>query len=251
MEKRALVLLHGFGEDARVWALITPALQNNFRVLAPDLPGSGAWQTDAATLTMESMADAIHDWLKKESVEQCTMIGHSMGGYVALAFAEKYPQQLNGLGLFHSTAYADSEEKIAVRQKGIEFMETHGGAAFLKTTTPNLFGAAFKTTEPEAVDAFINDMQYFSATTLIAYYRAMMARPNRSAVLQTLHCPVLFIIGDEDKAVPPADSLQQSILPAVSMICLLRATAHMGMMEDAPAVIGAVLEFMELVEGRG
>jgi pimeloyl-ACP methyl ester carboxylesterase len=230
-----------------VWDAIKPALEKDCRIITPDFPGSGTKPLNDEAPTMESLADDVYAILQEKNIGRCTMIGHSMGGYVTLAFAEKYPQCLNGLGLFHSTAYADSEEKINVRRKGIEFIEQHGAAAFLKTTTPNLFGNAFKTAQPKVVDDFIESMSYFSKAALVAYYNAMIARPDRTAVLKQLDKPVLWIIGEEDKAVPAADSLQQSIIPATGMIKLCSDAAHMGMIESTAECATAIRQFMNLV----
>lgn len=107
---KPVVLIHGFGEDHRIWHKQLPSLQTNHNVLLPDLPGTGA-SVPFHDLSIESMADAVLLMLEEEQIDRCIMLGHSMGGYVTLAFAEKYPERLQAFGLIHSTAYADSEEK--------------------------------------------------------------------------------------------------------------------------------------------
>ena len=156
-----------------------------------------------------------------------------MGGYVALAFAEKYPHLLNSLGLFHSTSYADSEEKKAVRRKGIQFIEQHGAFEFLKTSTPNLFSQQTKDERPNLIDEQIKVLRNFSSIALVSYYEAMMNRPDRQNILRNLNVPVLFLIGEHDNAIPFSDSLQQCHLPEISYIHILRKSGHMGMLEEA------------------
>src|SRR4051812_6767172 len=132
-----VMLVHGFGEDSTVWKHQYEALPG-YRLLLPDLPGSGKTPM-SKDLGMEGMAGVLKQLLVALNIEKCIMIGHSMGGYVTMAFAEKYNSFLAAFGLIHSTAYADSEEKKAARRKGIEFIKENGAFAFLKSVTPNLF----------------------------------------------------------------------------------------------------------------
>src|SRR5688572_7259971 len=141
----AVLLVHGFGEDSTVWRKQKEAIPG-FQLILPDLPGSGSSEM-INDMSMEGLAESLLAILDQEKIEQCILIGHSMGGYVALAFAEKYANRLKGLGLFHSTAYADSEAKIETRRKGIQFIQEHGALAFLRTSTPNLFSPGSKTTQ--------------------------------------------------------------------------------------------------------
>lgn len=107
-----LVLLHGFAEDSSLWDRQKEYLKDKFRLIIPDLPGSGntPLANDSAT-SMEGLAAAVKARLDAENIQQCILVGHSMGGYVTLAFAELYPYTLKAFGLFHSTSYADTEEK--------------------------------------------------------------------------------------------------------------------------------------------
>src|SRR5689334_1694113 len=118
---KPLMLIHGFAEDHRVWDHQLDALKE-FQLIIPDLPGSGksALLNDTS---MESMAAVMLAIMDKESIKECCMIGHSMGGYITLAFAEKHAERLNSFCLYHSTAYPDSEEKKEVRLKAIEFIK--------------------------------------------------------------------------------------------------------------------------------
>lgn len=228
---KPVMLVHGFGEDSSVWLQQAEFLQKKIRTIIPDLPGSGASEL-VTDMSMEGMADVLMAILKAEKTETCTMIGHSMGGYITLAFAEKYPKQLNGFGLFHSSAFADSEEKKATRRKGIEFILQNGAFEFLKTSTPNLFAPVTKTERPRLVEEQVKSLAYFSASSLVAYYKAMMARPDRTQLLKRSSVPVLFVMGKYDAAVPMEDGLKQCHLPKKSYIHILRKSGHMGMLEE-------------------
>ena len=152
---------------------------------------------------------------------------------------------VKALGLFHSTAYADSEEKKAARKKNIEFISTHGSKAFLKQAIPGLFGEAFKKSQPEFVDQFIERYKDFQPDALVAYLGAMMQRPDRTKVLITTAKPVLFIIGKHDIAVPFEDSLRLCHLPSLSYIHILDHSGHMGMIEDPETSINALKNFIK------
>lgn len=227
----AVVLLHGFGETASVWARQTAYLEKDYHVLLPQLPGTE--DSDLiADMSLEGIADSIHFLLQQENIDACFLIGHSMGGYIALAFAEKYADRLLGLGLFHSSAYADSADKIGTRQKGIAFMQQHGGYEFLKTSVPSLYSAATKAQNQALIESHLSTVKNMPATTLIAYYESMIARPDRTRVLQTARFPVLFVMGKEDTAVPLEQGLEQCSLPNMCYIHILDQSGHMGMREE-------------------
>ncbi|MBS1665309.1 MAG: alpha/beta hydrolase [Bacteroidetes bacterium] len=227
-----VVLLHGFAEDGAVWDQQLDALKKNYRLLIPDLYGSGRSSTLTEATSMEALAEDLLQILDHEAISQCVLIGHSMGGYVGLAFAQKHPERLLALGLFHSTAYPDSEEKKATRRKAIEFIRTNGSAAFIKQSTPNLFAAGTRDNRPGLINDSIERYSSFLPEALIAYYEAMIARPDRTEVLASLNCPILFVVGTYDQAVSPQHALEQSHLPSLSHIHILDNSAHMGMLEE-------------------
>ena len=241
-----VVLLHGFGEDSGIWAEQINFLQNHCTLIIPDLPGTGSSSFKDAqnASSIECYAAIIADLLKHENITSCVLLGHSMGGYITLAYAEKYTSTLKGFGLIHSTAFADSEEKKQTRQKGIAIMEEYGGYAFLKNTTPNLFSARYKMQYPEKVEELIEKGKAFSVKSLQDYYKAMMSRPDRIQVLKESDVPVLFIIGTDDVAAPIQDVLQQTHLPKISFINILKETGHIGMWESSDKVNEAILEFI-------
>lgn len=248
-EGQPVVLLHGFGEDSTVWKLQITALKDHFQLIVPDLPGSGDSELvpGADIETYADIVKAIVDIeLPGASGQEpfLQLIGHSMGGYITLAFAEKYPQYLKSFGLFHSSAFADTEEKKVTRKKAIAFIREKGAAAFLKTSIPGLFTAEYQEAFPEKVEALVETAKKISPEALVQYYEAMIARPDRVAVLNNFNGPVLFLIGQHDTAVPFESSLQQCYLPAQSHVHILRQSAHMGMLEESEKSSEALLNFL-------
>jgi pimeloyl-ACP methyl ester carboxylesterase len=107
---------------------------------------------------------------EKENIDQFCLIGHSMGGYITLAFAEKYPEVLNSFGLFHSSTYAEDEAKISTRKKGNDFIKKNGAEAFLKASIPNLFSEQTKKEHPELITQLFDIAKNISPAALIQYY---------------------------------------------------------------------------------
>lgn len=243
-----VVLIHGFAENAGIWEVQTAQLKNHYRVIIPDLPGT-AVSPLTTPLTIESMAEYVYAILLAEDIKDAVVIGHSMGGYIALALAEKYPALLKGLGLFHSTAKADSEEKKEGRRKSIKLMEQYGTETFLAQTLPNMFSPATKSKLPDAVEAYVKMGMECQLPALVAYYNAMAARPDRTAVLQSLRVPVFFMIGKDDNAVPLDNVLPQITLPRVSSIHIFENVGHMGMWEvgaESNVILEQFIAFCQL-----
>ena len=228
-----VLLIHGLGEDSALWDAQVAYLGKEYRLIVPDLPGSGRSPLTPGEPSIDELADAVKALCDKAGVGQCILIGHSMGGYVALAFAEKYPDRLRAFGLFHSTAYADSEEKKATRRKTIEFIRKNGSPAFMRQSVPNLLAESTREKRPEIMNGLIDRYSGFQPESLIYYQEAMIRRPDRVSVLQHFTGPVLFIIGGQDKSVPLEHSLQQCHIPVLSHIHILENAGHMGMLEDS------------------
>lgn len=243
-----VVLVHGFGEDSRIWDNQVAFLRQHCKVMTPDLPGSGQSSgLPVSDVKMGDYATLLCDWLKTERIEQCILLGHSMGGYITLAFADLFPNMLKGFGLVHSTAFADSDEKKANRLQGIKMMEEHGAYSFLKNTTPNLFSKAFKAAHSEEINNLIEKGKQFKKEDLISYYKSMMNREDLTSVLKNASVPVLFIIGTEDVAAPLNDLLQQVHLPKQATIHIMENVGHMSMMEQPDKLNEYLLDFIKSV----
>lgn len=240
---KPVILIHGFGEDGEIWNNQVEALKDKFQLIIPDLPGSGR-SDSIVDMSMEGMAEVIHSIIHEENIESCPVIGHSMGGYISLALVDKYWNHVSGLGLFHSSSFADSEEKKVNRKKGIDFIKEHNGFKFLETAIPNLFSPLNKDQRPELIDELVEKAHNFSGDALVSYYQAMMHRLDRTDLLRKSTVPLLFIMGKYDQAVPVEDSLQQCHLPEKSYIHMLQLSGHMGMLEEPEKSNSALEEFL-------
>ena len=245
---RPVILLHGLPFDGSLWNKQCEAVPG-FKFIVPDLPGSG--HSDRIhDMSITGMAEVIKAIGEAEQISTAAIIGHSIGGYVALAFAEKYPEHLSGLGLFHSTAYPDTEERRTIRKKGIEFIRKNGAYEFLKTMIPNLFSPNSKQTAPGLVAGLVDSAKNFSSATLVSYYEAMLERPDRSSVLKDANSEILLVAGKYDSAVPLNDSLKQSYLSAVSHFHILFKSAHLGMIEETKKSNQILMDYLTNLTAR-
>ena len=245
-----IVFIHGFCEDLSVWDefiaafLPPPRTQNENKIIRIDLPGFGG-SAPVEGVTIEYIADCVKAVLDHLQVIQCVMIGHSMGGYVSLAFAKKHASYLLGLGMFHSHPYADTEAKKEGRRKSIEFIHKNGHILFVKQLVPKLFAPAFASSNNFLVNKMIHRASSFSAKGIIEGLNAMINRPDNSEVLKKIKCPVMFIIGKEDVLVPFELSIEQTALPNVSYIHVLEKVGHMGMYEARKETQRWIKNFVE------
>ena len=195
-----LVLLHGFMENSSIWEEMEDMLLKKFKIIMIDLPGHGKSPHFDDIYTMEYMADKVFETLNALNINNINLLGHSMGGYVALAFAEKFASKLNSITLFFSSTMADSEEKKEVRNKSIKMIE-EDFVRYVNLGVPNLFNQF----EIEELEEKINITKGIAISTkpktVISAIKGMILRPNRTNVLNNLNFKVLLISGNRDLAI--------------------------------------------------
>lgn len=241
-------LLHGFGEDATIWKYQIPVLSKTYQLIVPDWPGCGCSQVAEPVNDLNDLATIVYEILKQEGAKSSVLFGHSMGGYTALAFARKYPASCTGISLVHSSAYADDEQKKENRVKAIRLIEGGGKEVFLKAMIPNLYSELSKSTGIPDKEAHLTMAQTIPSSHLIAYYEAMIKRPDSTDVLKT-GLPFQFILGEEDQAAPMKHGLEQCSMPDKSLVHCLQNTGHTGMFECPDAVNAIMYRFLEYVYG--
>lgn len=252
-EGEPLLLLHGFCGEGNVWNDLIAFLPKQYKLIVPDLPGYGQTVHSSQSIvhsveatTIEFYAEYVKAILELEQVEQVTFIGHSMGGYTALAFAEMFPQQVKKLCLFHSHPYEDEAEKKENRRRAIKFIEKFGSKLFVEELYNNLFAEAFLKLQPEKVTALKAMAAQYPKETLIASCHAMINRKDRSKIMQQLQVPILLIIGKEDKAIEAEKSLNMCALANVTQVEIIENVGHMGMIEIPEQTAKMICNFMQL-----
>ena len=239
-----VIFLHGFGENRHMWDDVLPYFRD-CRTVTIDLPGSG--ESETATYSMARMAKAVRAVLRRSDIKKCVLVGHSMGGYVTLAFANLYPELLWGYCLFHSHPYADTEAAKANRNKGMEFVRTHGVRPFFRGLLPKLFPANYLPLVQETIEKLVDAAANMSPEAVVNQLRAMRDRPDRTDVLRSANVPVCFIIGKLDAAVPLENSLNQTFLPDRADIHFFEDLGHMGMFTAPDRTLAALQRFVKLV----
>jgi pimeloyl-ACP methyl ester carboxylesterase len=241
-----VVLLHGFAEDHQVWKHQLDELEKDFKIIAPDLPGSGLSEAlEIENLAIEDLAKAIDAIIEAENIQQFILIGHSMGGYITLAFEHLYSKKIKAIGLFHSTCYGDSEIKIQNRKKSIDFIKNNGSESFLKTIVPDLYFD--QTKELHQIESHLSIANKISSSTLIQYYHAMINRTNHEHLVKTINKPVLFIGGSNDNLIPIEQTIKESCLSDCSFITILKISGHMGMIEEHKKTNQTLNQFIHFV----
>ena len=198
--KETLVLLHGFMENINIWDDMLPFLSKDFTLLKIDLPGHGNSEKIAEIQTMELMAEEVKKVIDELRLEKVHLLGHSMGGYVSLAFAEKFPECLKSFTLFFSTYFADEEEKKEQRRKSFRIIQD-AFAHYVNAGVPNLFNP----NERDVLEGKINLAKKIALSTdnlsALASVKGMIERPERKSVLENFDGKILVLAGKHDSAV--------------------------------------------------
>jgi pimeloyl-ACP methyl ester carboxylesterase len=234
-----IVLLHGFIERVEIWEWMSATLSENNRVVCIELPGHGGSECIAEVQTMEAMANHIHVLIDRLELKNYVMIGHSMGGYIALAYAEQYEHELAGVGLFHSNATADSEEKKIGRERSVEIIQ-RDKAGFIFNFIPNLFAECNRPGLANDIENLQQGAKDITKEALVACLKGMALRTDKIVFLFSTSLPVMFILGKEDSHSPVNEVMAQTLLPKHSEVLILGDCAHMGYLEK-PAETAAFI----------
>ncbi|MDP1727472.1 MAG: alpha/beta hydrolase [Bacteroidota bacterium] len=238
---QTLVLIHGYCENNTCFNKQVLFFKDSHKVITLDLPGFGSSEV-ITDVSMDQMATEVKAVLDHLDIRQCIMMGHSMGGYVVMAFAELYPQMLTSFGLIHSVATADNEERKEKRKQVIALLEKTGKEPYIKSFIPTLFAT------PNQSEPYVNDfiLQGLSGPKegIIEAAKAMMNRPDRLHVLEQTQVPVFFAIGKQDPLIPEEAMFKQAALCKVSQICYLQNAGHVGMVEEPDMLNKGMMEFI-------
>ena len=195
---KPVILVHGFLENHKMWNNVVEALKEDHRVYTLDLLGHGKSDGMCDIHTMEQQAMLINDLMDREKIWQATIIGHSMGGYISLAFAEMYPEKVAGLGLLNSHPFADSFEKQEARERAIKTVKTNY-EAYIKAAIPSFFAPDNRKKYRKEIQKLVEEALKMTPENIIAALKGMKLRKDRSEMFcQRQHYPKLWIIGKKD-----------------------------------------------------
>jgi len=237
-----LVFLHGFLESGKIWKSFSKKLSDDFRVITIDLAGHGESENVEEVHSMELQADVVFRVLEDCGVRKCMMTGHSMGGYVTLAFAEKHPEMLKGICIFHSHIFADSEQERENRDRMIRVVEENK-FGYVVQFIRSLFPEDVREKCAPEIEQLIDRANGMKKEGIIAALRGMKIRKDQSELLSSLQIPVLFILGLKDSKAPLSRLWEMISLPVHSESLIMKGTGHMGYIEESEKTLAAIREF--------
>ena len=241
---QTIVLLHGFMQNMDVWAPYVLSYMSRMRVVTVDLPGHGLTANFGSVHSMELMADVVKAVLDRTGVEQCVVAGHSMGGFAALAFAERYPHMTRGLVLVNSHAMSDTPDILA-RREAVCVEAAERRQSYILNYVPTLFDDKRRVVLEREIKE-LNDMCLDTqAEAIAAAQRGMAQRPSRVGLLQQIDVPVCFVLGKNDLRLPIELGLAQTLLPRRSECMILGDVGHMAFIEAMGYVRPRLLAFAE------
>ena len=237
---KPVLLIHGFPFHQEIWDGYVERLSDEFRVITIDLPGFGKSEPLKSPFTLEQVANTLLDFLRKNDLKKVNIVGHSLGGYVALAMVKDSPELFASLVLFHSTAYADSAEKRAARSKSVEFVQRNGALPFTSGFIPPLF---FNPIHP-AIERVKKIASEATSQSVIGYTLAMKDRPDHSKTLEVFKNPTLFLAGKNDPGIPVDSIIKQAAHCQKGEIQIFENVSHMGMLEKPEATASKIKDFL-------
>lgn len=238
----AIVLLHGFLENSTMWDFYVTEFSKKYRVITIDLLGHGQTECLGYVHTMEDMADAVHAVLHELRIRKAIFMGHSMGGYVALAFAELYPDMMKGILLQNSTSRADSDERKINRDRAIKAVKQNY-TSFVRMSIANLFSEENRERFAAEIDALRDQAVKTPLQGIVAALEGMKIRNDREVILHFSPYPILLVLGKKDQSLiyeEHADQIEGTDVKLVSY-----PHGHMSHIENKKTLLKEALDFFK------
>ena len=240
----AIVLLHGFLENQRMWEVFVASFSKKYRIITIDLLGHGQTECLGYVHSMEDNADMVHAVLSELRIRKAIFVGHSMGGYVALALAELYPETIKGLALLNSTTRADSEERKTNRDRAIVAVKQNY-TNFIRLSIANLFSENNR----ERLISEIENVKIAALKTplqgIVASLEGMKIRKDREVLLHFAPFPVLLILGQKDPVLNYEETKEQIENTPTRLVSF--PDGHMSHIENTIALEKELLDFFKTI----
>ncbi|MFK6999529.1 alpha/beta fold hydrolase [Flavobacterium oreochromis] len=237
-----IILLHGFLENSTMWNSYKDILSNKYQVICIDLLGHGQTECIGYIHTMENMAEAVFAVLSNLNIQKGVFVGHSMGGYVSLAFAEKYPKMMSGLVLLNSTAYSDDHERKLNRNRAIKMAQREYNS-LVQISVANLFSIDNRDQLIEEINQVKSEALKTPLQGYIACQEGMKIRKDLVKVLQTASYPTLLVLGKKDGILNYEDTIKQIEGTATELITL--PDGHMSHIENKEILETILIDFFK------
>jgi len=238
----AIIFLHGHMESSQIWKKYSKKLCARFRVIRINLPGHGKSSVFSETHSMEFMAEAVTAVIHHEKVDKALVVGHSMGGYVALALSEAHPEMLKGLILFSSISFADTKERQNDRERAMKAADAHK-MKYITSVIPNLFFERSGLKANKRIFKLVKIAAKQPKEGIIAAIHGMQIRKDRTHILQSLNVPILFIAGKDDFLIPLERMEEMSKQVPNAKLTVIENCGHAGFFEQEKECYKAIQEF--------
>lgn len=247
-EGSPVVLLHGYLESSEIWADFARGLSVTHRVISVDLPGHGLSAIYGDCHSTEFMANAVKTLLDCLGIKKVFLTGHSLGGYVALAFLELFPEYLSGYCLFHSHPFADSPETLLKREWEIKIVQSGKKYLMYPENVSMMFATRNLNKFKDALQHSKDIASRIRDEGIIAALNGMMVRPSRISVMEKGQVPCLWILGRLDNYIH-YEAIQTKVdLPPNAKVVVLENSGHLGFIEEKELSVKIVEEFIEELE---
>lgn len=242
--ERCVVLVHGYLESMYVWDDFVPLLTPHVRVVTVDVPGHGVSQVLGEVHTMEMMADVLHGMLDALGIGRATFVGHSMGGYISLAFCAKYPERMDGLVLLSSSPCPDDETKRENRRREIALVRAGKKDVLAHVAPETGFAVQNRERLKDYIEDLVEQVHVTEDEGIVALLGGMIARVDQNAMLRASRVPQLFILGRHDNYIPVEAAERFVADNPQAQVVWLDASGHMGFIEEPERCAAAILGFV-------
>ncbi len=240
-----IMLIHGYLETSEIWSSFAKRLSENFRVITVDLPGHGKSENADEVLTMDFMASILAKLLENLNIRKVFLTGHSLGGYVTLAFAELYTDLLSGYCLFHSHPFADDSGKIEKRKVEAGVVEKGKKDWFIPGNITKLYATTNLQKFSESLKRSIEIALKIPDETIIAVLKGMITRPSRVSAMESGKVPYLWILGTMDNLINCGEIQSRIRVPKNAEVIILKNSGHMGFIEEEDRSVTVITEFVK------
>jgi pimeloyl-ACP methyl ester carboxylesterase len=243
----AILLLHGYLESSEVWNGFAGKLAKSFRVINVDLPGCGLSDVYGELHSMEFMAGTVRGLITDLNLSKVFLTGHSLGGYVALAFLERFPDQLSGYCLFHSQPFADTPAALEKRKREIDIVRMGKKNLMYPENVIKMFGPSNLKKFSDALQRSKDIASRIPGEGIIAVLNGMMIRPSRLSYMEEGKIPCLWILGSMDNYIP-CDLIQTQVkLPPNARVVVLNNSGHLGFIEEEELSVKIITDFVKKI----
>ena len=242
--EKCVVLLHGYLESMYVWDDFAPLLKDKVRVITVDIPGHGVSVVNGEVHTMEWIADVLRDMLDAMAIERVTMVGHSMGGYIALAFCEKYPERLDGVVLLSSTPNPDTELKRENRRREIALVRAGKKDVLARVAPEAGFAEQNRRRLQPYIDDLVEQVHITEDEGIVALLGGMIERKDQNEMLKNSPVRQLFILGKKDGYIPVEAAEEFIAKNPQAQVVWLEESGHMGFIEQPKECAQALIDFV-------